>query len=242
MDTKICSKCGKEKEIEKFVKDKNKKDGYRSYCKECENLKRRKTPIKPKAKEGFKICAKCNKELLLECFNKRNGKYFSYCKKCEREYDKNRYKHICIDCNKEYKSGRKDSVRCKECNSKILAQRGKEILDKLNSEQYGSSNPNWNPNLTDEERNSKRDNKQYREWRSKVFKRDNWTCQCCGDNKGGNLNAHHLNSYTTDKDNRYNVENGITLCVECHKKFHMLYEYGNNTLEQFKKFINEECK
>ena len=25
MDTKICSKCGKEKEIEKFVKDKNKK-------------------------------------------------------------------------------------------------------------------------------------------------------------------------------------------------------------------------
>ena len=38
------------------------------------------------------------------------------------------------------------------------------------------------------------------------------------------------------------VENGITLCVECHKKFHMLYEYGNNTLEQFKKFINEEYK
>ena len=241
MDTKICSKCGEEKEIEKFVKDKNKKDGYRSYCKECENLKRRKTPIKLKAKEGFKICAKCNKELLLECFNKRNGKYFSYCKKCEKEYNNNRYKHICIDSNKEYKSGKKDSIRCKECNSKILAQRGKEILDKLNSNQYGSSNPNWNPNLTDEERNSKRDNKQYREWRSKVFKRDNWTCQCCKI-KGKNINAHHLNSYTTDKNNRYNVENGITLCVECHKKFHMLYEYGNNTLEQFEKFINEEYK
>ena len=32
---KICSKCGLEKPINEFVKNKTKKDGYTSYCKEC---------------------------------------------------------------------------------------------------------------------------------------------------------------------------------------------------------------
>lgn len=32
---KICSKCGLEKPINEFVKNKTKKDGYASYCKEC---------------------------------------------------------------------------------------------------------------------------------------------------------------------------------------------------------------
>ena len=35
--TKICSRCKKEKLLVKFYKDKSKKDGYRSYCKECHN-------------------------------------------------------------------------------------------------------------------------------------------------------------------------------------------------------------
>jgi 5-methylcytosine-specific restriction endonuclease McrA len=29
------------------------------------------------------------------------------------------------------------------------------------------------------------------DWRNEVYKRDNYTCQKCGDNTGGNLEAHH---------------------------------------------------
>ena len=35
MERKICSKCELEKEVSEFTKNKRKKDGYNSYCKEC---------------------------------------------------------------------------------------------------------------------------------------------------------------------------------------------------------------
>lgn len=35
METKVCSKCGEEKALSSFVRDKEKKDGYKSQCKKC---------------------------------------------------------------------------------------------------------------------------------------------------------------------------------------------------------------
>ena len=71
-----------------------------------------------------------------------------------------------------------------------------------------------------------------------VNKRDNYTCQICDDNKGGNLNAHHIESYDINSDKRILLENGVTLCDSCHKNFHHLYGYGNNTKKQFIEFIS----
>lgn len=56
----------------------------------------------------------------------------------------------------------------------------------------------------------------YLEWRNGVFERDNFTCQVCGQ-VGGDLQAHHLRSWSKYPDLRYVLENGLTLCVECHK-------------------------
>lgn len=36
MNTKICNKCKKEKSKTEFSKDKNKKDGLRTICKQCD--------------------------------------------------------------------------------------------------------------------------------------------------------------------------------------------------------------
>lgn len=97
----------------------------------------------------------------------------------------------------------------------------------------------YNPNITKKEREKKRlylGEEIYNNWHNSVFERDNYTCQCCGDNHGGNLEAHHINSYNWDKENRFNIDNGITLCNKCHKKFHHLYGYGNNTKKQFEEF------
>ena len=48
---------------------------------------------------------------------------------------------------------------------------------------------------------------------------------------------HHINGYNWDKENRTNINNGITLNQEIHKEFHKLYGKGNNTKEQFNQFI-----
>ena len=64
-----------------------------------------------------------------------------------------------------------------------------------------------------------RNSKEYQEWRSDVFERDHYICQNCGQ-VGGSLNAHHIKSFKDYPDLRLDVNNGITLCLKCHKLAH----------------------
>ena len=59
---------------------------------------------------------------------------------------------------------------------------------------------------------------EYRLWRDAVFKRDDYTCIWCGDNKGGNLNADHIKRFSEFPELRFAIDNGRTLCVGCHRK------------------------
>lgn len=60
---------------------------------------------------------------------------------------------------------------------------------------------------------------EYRLWRISVFERDKYTCQSCG-KSGCKLNAHHIKPWSLFPSERYNPENGITLCEECHRAEH----------------------
>lgn len=59
-------------------------------------------------------------------------------------------------------------------------------------------------------------------WYKSVFSRDCFTCQVCGDNKGGNLNAHHKFPWKDFPQLRFDINNGITLCEKCHIEIHRL--------------------
>lgn len=58
----------------------------------------------------------------------------------------------------------------------------------------------------------------YKQFRLEVLKRDNFTCQMCK-KKGrrSKLNVHHIIKWSTAASIRYDVDNGITLCYDCHK-------------------------
>lgn len=58
---------------------------------------------------------------------------------------------------------------------------------------------------------------EYRLWREKVFKRDNYTCIWCGQ-IGGTLNADHIKPFALFPKLRFDLNNGRTLCLDCHKK------------------------
>lgn len=73
------------------------------------------------------------------------------------------------------------------------------------------------------------------EWAEKVKKRDGFRCQICR-NKGGYLHSHHKNSYAYYHNQRYDVNNGVTLCQICHDRFHNIYGNNVNTESQFQEF------
>lgn len=83
-----------------------------------------------------------------------------------------------------------------------------------------------------------RNSSEYKEWRLKVWTRDNFTCQFCGRKRSNTLmiNAHHLNSFNTNKELRYDVDNGVTLCEDCHFDFHKKYGQHFLTKEMYEEY------
>ena len=72
-----------------------------------------------------------------------------------------------------------------------------------------------------------------------VHERDKYTCVSCG-KKIYDPVFHHLYSVNTHKELAYKIDNGVTLCKKCHRDFHNIYGYGNNTPMQFIDFIKRE--
>ena len=103
----------------------------------------------------------------------------------------------------------------------------------------GKDNPNYNPDLTDDNRVRGRHIPGYSAWVKAILKRDNYTCQICGDNTGGNLIAHHIESYHDNPELRTKLSNGATVCERHHSDFHHQYGYGHNTRKQFEEFKEE---
>jgi len=78
----------------------------------------------------------------------------------------------------------------------------------------------------------------YKKWRFEVFKRDNFICQKCHESSKY-IEAHHIFNFNTNKELQYEISNGITLCKECHKNFHLIYKKKNNNLEQIEEFLQK---
>lgn len=103
MGTKQCKKCGIEKPLNEFVKNKLCKDGYERTCKKCAKKIRdaKKIDYSLIDENITKKCSKCKIEKSLKNFNKaKSGKYGrrSDCKECQKQMKKK-----WDDNNKDYK-------------------------------------------------------------------------------------------------------------------------------------------
>ena len=179
------------------------------------------------------ICEVCGK-----AFYRHHSLKAHFCsRKCKAEFQKTirREKHprwqggirekICQCCGKRiiWKSSKPYStfIKQKFCS--------KKCSDKCGVRYKGKDNPNWKGG-----RQIRDMNKQLK-WSRKVFKRDNYTCQDCGQ-RGGDLQAHHIKGFTDYPELRWKLSNGRTLCKKCHYKTYTFH--GNQSTGSIENGVN----
>lgn len=118
--------------------------------------------------------------------------------------------------------------------------KGKKHSDKsrikMSAKHSGENNANWKGGITNKYL-QERKGIENTLWREAVFARDEYTCKKCGDNKGKNLNAHHIRNFLNYEDLRTTISNGVTLCRTCHIKFHQLYGLTKTNEHQLEEFL-----
>lgn len=93
-----------------------------------------------------------------------------------------------------------------------------ETRMKISLKLRGEKAPNWKGGVT-LENGIIRSSLEMRLWRESVFKRDNWSCRMCA-KRGIKLHAHHIKSFSEYPEVRYAIDNGLTVCIDCHRKLH----------------------
>lgn len=176
----------------------------------------------------MKNCKDCNKVLL------SRNKLACRCKSCAKKgslnpsyTDGNRTKDkFCVDCNIKISKSNRRKARCENCK---IRPNNKGINNPMYGKR-GELSPSYK-NGSCNIRKLIRGTYEYRQWRSDVYHRDDFTCQNCNI-RGGKLEAHHIKSFSkivSDNnirtlgeslfcDELFDINNGVTLCVECHKK------------------------
>jgi hypothetical protein len=181
-------------------------------CKHCANEARRNHFRKYTIDDVRTIFANRDCILLSDEYINMNQKLEYICK-CGNYYTKNLY---------EFKINK---YTCESCEYEMRA---------------GENHPNWQGGISSE-RDKMKFTDEYKNWRIKVFERDDYTCQCCG-KRGVKLHAHHIQNFSQYPELRVDIENGITLCESCHSpsikgSFHNIYGTHNNNRQQLEEYI-----
>lgn len=118
--------------------------------------------------------------------------------------------------------GRKPSeeTRKKMSSSQKGRKHSMETRLKIKEANSGENAPMWKGGVTSENQKI-RHSMEMKIWRKAVFERDNWTCVWCGARSGTGktviLNADHIKPFALFPELRFAIDNGRTLCKDCHK-------------------------
>lgn len=124
-------------------------------------------------------------------------------------------------------------VNCAECGISFMRQRS-EVHRRKNSfcgfpcrnigiakRQSGDNSWLWRGGKTSEDKRL-RNSYLVANWRKEVFKRDNYTCQICLKPSSklprSSLTADHIQPWSLFPELRFDLDNGRTLCLDCHRK------------------------
>lgn len=81
---------------------------------------------------------------------------------------------------------------------------------------YKNGRKPWNYGMKSESTDKYiRESLEYKLWRKSVWERDHYKCIWCGSNK--KIEADHIKKFAHYPELRFAIDNGRTLCQDCHK-------------------------
>lgn len=171
-------------------------------------------------------CSHCHKELVRPKDKRKNH----FCdEKCKLEFFEKQLKTLkCKYCNKEFKTTTyKFEHNRKYCSRECMIKDNETLKNTYKSLSHYL-----------------RTCKEYSEWRLRVLKAANYKCVEC--NSKENLHAHHIKElYNICKEHNFilekilhseifnDINNGLCLCSECHRKKHPYSDKFINDKGQF---------
>ena len=99
---------------------------------------------------------------------------------------------------------------------------GKKHTKETREKMRGANNGNWK-NGASRKNDLIRKSVEYLNWKAQVFVRDGRACVWCKSTE--NIEADHIKPFSTYPELRFDINNGRTLCHDCHKKTDT---YGNS--------------
>ena len=102
-----------------------------------------------------------------------------------------------------------------EETKKKLSEFAKKIGRKPTIIKSGEEHYRWKGGITPMNQMIRK-SEEYKLWRKSVFERDNYICIWCG--KNGGVEADHIKPFSLFPELRFAIDNGRTLCKECHRK------------------------
>ena len=100
-------------------------------------------------------------------------------------------------------------------------------------ERCGTNSINWKGGSTPLA-NQIRGSLEYKNWERGVLARSNRRCIRCNSRS---KTAHHIQNFADFPELRFDQENGVGLCRDCHEIFHFLYGKQLNTAKQLARFV-----
>lgn len=197
-----------------------------------------------------KICKNCHKEFEKPYNESKNGwlKHIFCCRKCANEGKKGKLANNALGVYYQthphkldnLKPGWNKGMHWSEETKAKMSEVKKGICFNTGRTHFKKGMIPWNKDkglLPISEKRRIRSSIEYGLWRNAVFARDGYTCQKTGI-RGGNLVAHHIDSFANFPEIRLAIDNGITLSKKAHRDFHVKYGFKNNTREQLLEFLN----
>lgn len=181
-----------------------------------------------------RVCDTCGEMFAATTATRKRCPDCCKCKECGRQLKNASHKFCSQLCAGAWRYRNCDSIQRNLKVGQLLPKKSWGALKGRPAPWHrGANNPNWKGGRG-QERHTAMGRVEYKIWRATVFKRDGYACVACGAKHP--LEANHIRRWSEHAELRYDPDNGVTMCEDCHKS---IYGVEEQFIDRFVDYVRK---